>query len=282
GRRPLARLARFATTPATTATPAPPLAASAARLLAAHRLVGCGLGGPLACRFLALLFLFLLPPLLLLLLLLAGGPRGGLDRDRAGLLDAVDLLALLDQIGQLAGNAGVGGDHDGHLEALLERPQVRPLLIEQIKRDLRARAHDDVVGRALEQRLLERAEKLQRNRGDRAHVAGAAAMRALVGRALKHARADALTRHFEQPEVGDMANLDARTIVAQRFLEAALDRAVIALLVHIDEVDDDQAGKVTQPQLPRDLVGGLEVGLERGVLDMVLARGAARVDVDRH
>ncbi len=40
-------------------------------------------------------------------------------------------------------------------------------------------------------------------------------------------------------------------------------------------------GEVAQPQLPRDLLGGLQVGLERGVLDVMLARGAAGVDVDR-
>ena len=33
--------------------------------------------------------------------------------------------------------------------------------------------------------------------------------------------------------------------------------------------------------MPRDLLGGFEVGLERGVLDVVLARGAAGIDVDR-
>ena len=43
----------------------------------------------------------------------------------------------------------------------------------------------------------------------------------------------------------------------QRVLQRALDGAVVALLVHVDEVDDDQAGEVAQPQLPRDFVGRL-------------------------
>ena len=79
----------------------------------------------------------------------------------------------------------------------------------------------------------------------------------------------------------DAADLDARAVVPQALLQPALDRAVVALLVHVDEVDDDQAGEVAQAQLPRDFLGRLEIGLERGVLDMVLARGAPGIDVDR-
>ena len=77
------------------------------------------------------------------------------------------------------------------------------------------------------------------------------------------------------------ADLDARAIVFEAFFQPAFDRAVVALLVHVDEVDDDQSGEVAQPQLAGDLVGRFQIGLERGVLDMMLARGAAGVHVDR-
>ena len=158
---------------------------------------------------------------------------------------------------------------------------MRALVVEHIERDLGARAHDEIVRGALEQLLFERAQQLQRHRRDRAHVAGAAAMRALLGRAFQHAGADALARHFHQAEMRDAADLDAGAVVLEAFLQPALDRAVVALLVHVDEVDDDQAGEVAQPELARDFLGRLEIGLERGVLDVVLARGAAGVDVDR-
>ncbi len=79
----------------------------------------------------------------------------------------------------------------------------------------------------------------------------------------------------------DAPNLDARAVLPQAIAELALDRAVVALLVHIDEVDHDETGKIAQPQLPRDFLGRLEIGLERGILDMMLARGAAGIDVDR-
>ena len=79
----------------------------------------------------------------------------------------------------------------------------------------------------------------------------------------------------------DAADLDAGAVVLERLLEPAFDRAVVALLLHVDEVDDDQPGKVAQAKLAGDLLGGLEIGLEGGVLDIVLARRAAGVDVDR-
>src|SRR3984885_16209070 len=80
----------------------------------------------------------------------------------------------------------------------------------------------------------------------------------------------------------DAPDLDAGAILPEAIAELALDRTIVALLVHVDEVDDDQAGKVAQPQLPRDFLGGLHVGLERGILDVVLAGRAARIDVDRN
>ena len=79
----------------------------------------------------------------------------------------------------------------------------------------------------------------------------------------------------------DAADLDARAVGAQAVLQLALDRAVVALLLHVDEVDDDEAGEVAQPKLARNLLRRFEVGLERRVLDRVLARGAPGVDVDR-
>ena len=59
----------------------------------------------------------------------------------------------------------------------------------------------------------------------------------------------------------DAADLDAGAVVLERLLQLALDGAVVALLVHVDEVDDDQAGEVAQPQLPRDFVGRFELVL---------------------
>src|ERR1700735_5508473 len=100
-------------------------------------------------------------------------------------------------------------------------------------------------------------------------MARAAAIWALLRRAFQHAGADALPRHFQQPEMRDAADLNAGAVVLETLLEAALDRAVVALLVHVDVVDDDQPGEIAQTQLASDFVGGFKIGLERRVLDMV-------------
>ena len=43
----------------------------------------------------------------------------------------------------------------------------------------------------------------------------------------------------------------------------------LRLRPHVDEVDDDEAAEVANSQLPADLVGRFEVGVERGLLDVL-------------
>jgi hypothetical protein len=57
----------------------------------------------------------------------------------------------------------------------------------------------------------------------------------------------------------------------QAVVELLLDGAVVALLLHVDEVDHDEAGQIPQAQLAGDLLRGFEVGAQRRVLDVVLA-----------
>ena len=84
-----------------------------------------------------------------------------------------------------------------------------------------------------------------------------------------------------QAEMADPAHLNAGAVILERIFQAPLDRAVVAVLLHVDEVDDHKAGKIAQPQLPGDFVAGFKVGLERRVFDIVFARRLAGVDVDR-
>src|SRR5215471_10813912 len=261
-------LERRAVFAAMAAAPSAPTPAARTRLARRLRLlfrrVGLGIFG--IGLFLVLVVLFLL--------LLDRDSARWLQRQRLCLLQAVHLLAFLDDEGQLSRNGGIGIDHDGDAEALLERAQMRAFVVEQIKRDIGAGANRQIMCCSLEQHFLERAQELQRHGGHRTYVAGAAAMRAFLGRALEHARADALARHFEQAEMRDVPDLDAGAVVPQAFLQPPLDGAVVTLLVHIDEIDDDQPSEIAQSQLSGDFLGGLQVGLERSILDVMLARGA--------
>ena len=66
----------------------------------------------------------------------------------------------------------------------------------------------------------------------------------------------------------------------QRVAQAVFHVALVAAAFHVDEVDYDQAAQVAQTHLSGDFVGGFQVGVERGSLDVAAACGACRVDVD--
>ncbi len=67
-----------------------------------------------------------------------------------------------------------------------------------------------------------------------------------------------------------------------RFAEPVLDLALVLLGPHVNEVDDDETAQVADSKLPGNFIGCLEVGVERGRLDVAALGGARRVDVDRN
>ncbi len=139
----------------------------------------------------------------------------------------------------------------------------------------------DLVAPVLRAGLLDRAQHVQAGVLGAADVAGAVAVRAGHEAGLGERGAQSLAAHLEQAEAADRAELDAGAVVLQRLLDALLDGGVVASGLHVDEVDDDQAGEVAQPELSGHLVGGLQVGAQRRLLDAALLGGAAGVDVDR-
>src|SRR6185369_2044314 len=113
-----------------------------------------------------------------------------------------------------------------------------------------------------------------------ADEAGAAAARAVDVRRLLERGLQPLARKLHQAEARNLADLHPRAIVAQRLAQPVLDLALVPLRLHVDEIDDDEASEVAQPELARDLVGGLQVGAVGGFLDVAALGGARRVDVD--
>jgi len=77
-----------------------------------------------------------------------------------------------------------------------------------------------------------------------------------------------------------------RTVATEALDEPTKHKLAVALENHVDEVDDDDAADVAQPQLTYDLFGGLQVGARDRVLQPGLLAAAdegAGVDVDhRH
>ncbi len=93
---------------------------------------------------------------------------------------------------------------------------------------------------------------------------------------------DALAGDGDQTEIVELENLRWGAIGLQLFFEGGHDAVAVLALVHVDEVDDDDAAEVAQTDLANDLGDGIEVGLDDGVFEARgLADELAGVDVDR-
>ena len=100
-----------------------------------------------------------------LVVLLKRGHGGlALLGDRSGCLRRVDLLTPIDRKSLRRSDRRISGDGDGNGEPLLQRPQMRALLVEHVESNIRARPRDQIVRRAFHHLLLERAQNLQRQR----------------------------------------------------------------------------------------------------------------------
>ncbi len=92
---------------------------------------------------------------------------------------------------------------------------------------------------------------------------------------------DALAGDRDEAEVIELENLRWSAVGLELFFEGGHDAVAVLALVHVDEVDDDDAAEVAQTNLADDLGDGVEVGLDDGVLEAGgLADELAGVDVD--
>ena len=176
---------------------------------------------------------------------------------------------------------GVGDDHDRRIVSLFDLDQRAALFVQQIVRDFRRCLHEDLSGAFLHRLFFGEAQDRQRQRFDAAHAAVAFATRADDLAGFAQARAQALARELEQAEARDAPDLHARAILLERVLQAVLDFTLVAIGLHVDEVDHHQAAEIAQAHLARDFFGSFEVGVERGFLDVAALGRARRVDVDR-
>ena len=268
----LRTVTRFTVLAASAATPAAPLAAAA---LTAVLAVFAGIGG--AFGRLTLLDRLAVVDRFAFAYFVVAGARQFRTRTIA-LVPATGAYPLDFAIGGVQFVVGL----DQHREAitLFDVGQGVALLVEQVERHVGRYADDHLARAAADTFFLDGAQCVQRRRFDRADAAGAGAVRADLGRVLEQGRPQPLARHLEQAKGRDAADLDACTIVAHRILDLVLDLALVARLLHVDEVDHDQTGKIAQADLAGDFLGGLEVGAERRLLDVALLGRATRVDVD--
>ena len=172
------------------------------------------------------------------------------------------------------------GNHQ-HIDALFEFNfgNLGSLFIQQergyIHRDL-AQYRGGVVLLGL---FLDDAQNLQRRAFRVADMTRTATAWAGNGRAFRQRGLQALATHFHQAELADGAELHTSTVLAQRIAQAVFHFAAVFGLLHVDEVDHDQATQVAQAHLARDFVGSFQVGAGGGFFDVAAFDGAGRVHV---
>ncbi len=103
-----------------------------------------------------------------------------------------------------------------------------------------------------------------------------------LARAVRHV----LARHLDEAERRDLHDEGLGAVAIELGAEGLFDGLPVLRVGHVDEVDDDDPADVAQPELPHDLLHGLEVVLDRRVLEPLRralrarADEASRVDVD--
>src|ERR687892_566606 len=120
------------------------------------------------------------------------------------------------------------------------------------------------------------------------HVVGeqdtpALARRARLRERLQQPGGDLLPGYLEESQRGDVEHLGAGLVPGQGLLERPDHVVAVSLEQHVDEVDDDDPADVPEPELPGDLLGGLEVRANHGLLEVRLPDVLSGVDIDhRH
>src|SRR5206468_1531769 len=89
---------------------------------------------------------------------------------------------------------------------------------------------------------------------------------------------DVLARHLDEAEGRDLDDVGLRPVALELASERLLDGRAVLRIRHVDEVDDDDAADVAEPELANDLLHRLEVVLRDRVLEPRVRRLRARAD----
>ena len=200
----------------------------------------------------------------------------------AGGLFVLDVLATnaLDLVFR-GFEVAVGDQDDVDIVTFLRIRNHLPFLVQQVGRHLHRQLRNHAAGILFQRIFFDDAQDRQRERIDAADIAMAVAARAHAVCRLAERGTQALARHLEQAEARNAADLHPCTVFLHRLFQTVFDLALVARGRHVDEVNDEETAEVAQPQLARNLLRRLQVGIQRGFLDIGALGRACRVDVDR-
>ena len=150
--------------------------------------------------------------------------------------------------------------------------------------DLRVGADGELGGVDGVRHLARLVLDLVTKRGDGLDHADAVAGRTGLAEQPLERQPAALAGDGDEAELVEAQHFRGRAVDSQRVLERGHHPVAVAAVLHVDEVDDDDAAEVAQPDLAHDLLDGVQVGLDDGVFQArgALAHVLAGVDVDGH
>ncbi len=123
------------------------------------------------------------------------------------------------------------------------------------------------------------AEYLVAQGGGGLHIASALAVGAGLRQGPQEALPYALSGHLHQAQLGGVEYAGAGPVLLQGLLEGLKHLGPVLRPLHVYEVYDDYAPQVSEPHLAGNLPGGLQVGPQDGVLQVLLAHISAGVDI---
>ena len=126
--------------------------------------------------------------------------------------------------------------------AFLGRGQDIALVVQDVKANRRRDMHNDFRRPLLKAFVFNVAQHLKRGGIDRTHPPGAFTMGAGLRAGLGDTGPQSLTRQFHQAKLTDPTELNAGPVGLDHVLHPTLDGVLIARFVHVDEIDDDEAG----------------------------------------
>ena len=156
-----------------------------------------------------------------------------------------------------------------------------PLFVEHVVAHFNRQLGNHPGGALLARFLTDYAKHGQGKRLHASHMPDAIAAAAYELRRLFERRSQPLPRHLKKPEFRDPADLDAGPVPFDHLPQPAFHLPLMLVGAHVDEIDHDQAAQIADPELARDFLGGLEVGVQRSGLNIVPLGRASRVDIDR-
>ncbi|MPM47015.1 hypothetical protein SDC9_93723 [bioreactor metagenome] len=108
----------------------------------------------------------------------------------------------------------------------------------------------------------------------------AAAERAAARQRRPDIRARAFARYLHEAEPRDAVDARLAAVVLEKLLQLMHEGVIVLLVLHIYEIDDDDAAERAQPELSGYLDRGLQVGLEHRIVQVLGTDKFTGVDVD--